>query len=160
MAAKRKRKAPRLRPVVIDRARWLTGEVVDEVGVDSQLYNPAVQMMCCLGFVCLEAGVGLASIRGCPTPMNLSLRARQLLHDSGLLRLAAEGVAENSALCGEAMDANDVDSYDNVNYTGDTPPQWRKQRERRVAALLKRMGWKVRFVGAYPDYSTISVRKG
>lgn len=89
--------------LVIDRARWLRGEL------DSMLLRPRDQKMCCLGFLGLACGYEPDRIRGLGTPKDCAddMWPSEVLdeEDDDLL------IVQDSFWTDRAIDINDCDAY-------------------------------------------------
>jgi hypothetical protein len=148
------KKAKRLRRVVINRKKWLTGELLAAgVVTDSGLLEDGYQ--CCLGFVCEAAGIPRRALRGQGAPADLvdgdnpisqaTIKKREiLLTQAGMVKVGT--TAYHPASVQKAMEVNDTEGTS------------RPVRERRIAALLARVGWKAVFVGAYPEKAIAKAR--
>ena len=109
--------------LTINRKRWLRGDG------SSMLLRSADKKMCCLGFYCRAVGFKPREIRDLGTPRWLVKK-----WDARLKGLVSKRVA-NTAVCTELMRENDAIEVEEPF------------REKRIAALFKRIGVEVRFVG-------------
>lgn len=125
------RRKPAMRQLVIDRARWLRGEGYE----DSYLLRSEDETMCCLGFFALACGLGRAGLSDVKEPLDLTSRRRTVWSKK------APWLFDGDSDIGRLMSSND-----NAGIKAHT-------RERRIAKIFAKHGWRVKFVGR-----TFSVR--
>jgi hypothetical protein len=152
-----KKAVAKLTDLVINRGYWLTGEVVAAGVCDtSALRDKKTGFMCCLGFGSLQAGLTAKQITGLHTPSDFArnrkagklLRAAMLLeHDVDYATAPDAALAERDrvrSLIDDAMENNDDDTLT------------RKQREAAIKRTLGLLGYRVKFVGKYPNYEKLA----
>lgn len=134
----------------VNRAKWLTGEAVDEGAADeSVLRDPHTGLMCCLGQFCRQLKIKASDIDTLGTPEDLGpIPGKNKLADVGLLADSRpyRTSQRNTKLVWQLMNVNDAHG---------TP---RKYRERKIRLIAAKHGLRVTFTGRYPDYSKIAKR--
>lgn len=135
-----------LKPLEIDRAKWLTGEATEKCHIDSQLLCGYTGLMCCLGFVAKKEGFTDAEIE------NVS--------DFG--KLASLSGKANRELEKLFPNFNDIDeksdtfnALQNAMVTNDMVSLSRDVRERKIVKILSNLGYAVTFTGEYPTYERV-----
>lgn len=123
--------AKKSKVITINRRDWLTGEVVAHGIVSgSNLRDEATGYKCCLGSACRQLGVPASLLNGKGRPAHVYSKKASTLGD---------GVT--------------IDRLVTVN---DDETLTRKQREKKITAGFKKLGYTaVRFIGEYPDYARV-----
>lgn len=143
-----------LTEVEIDRAKWLTGEALSEGAVlDSGLRDRQTGMQCCLGFVCRAVGFSQKAItdQGMPYELDSTVRGKSRLIKAGLATDMSDDPWGDDPLAHVATVAANINDNDGLT---------RRERESKVKAQLKELGFKAKFVGKYPDYKVIAAKFG
>jgi hypothetical protein len=128
--------AKKLKEVIVDRATWLTGELLNIAqGMESSLRDKKSGFMCCLGFVATQEGCPISAITGrfYPTEvMGIKNRERLAAFTSENYEDALRLARDNDAMI------------------------TRREREKLVRDGLAKFGYKVKFAGKYPDYEEVA----
>lgn len=121
--------------VVIDRARWLTGDwLKGGPARESVLYDSKSKRMCCLGFACRAAHLPVLSIADLSTPSEVWSQPSSL---QGLIRVGLNDSINDSRVADDLMRVNDSGRYTS------------KKREARIKALGKKANLNFVFKGRY-----------
>lgn len=127
MASKRRKKAKRVEALIIDRSRWLRGNIENSTLLDKE------GNMCCLGFYSLALGLSKKDILGVDQPDN-AVRESCRLYPGWLVCQDYGGAAATND-ANRLMEDNDAVGVDS------------RSRERKIARAFKEHGVVVKFVG-------------
>ncbi len=174
-------KRVKLRPLRINRGKWLTGEACAEFSeVNDELHDEAAKeaetgkfvpvkavpfilesslldkhtgMMCCLGFACLAVGVPMTKIKGEGMPGSVAKK-------KGVAKRLKQALVEANlaSFNHNYQDYGETGTCESLASINDTEDTKRRAREKAVKEGFRTMGWKVTFVGKYPDYNKLARR--
>lgn len=132
----------KLKYLVIDRAKWLTGRAIENgIVSDSMLRDPETGLQCCLGFLARREGCTIRQINNKETLQGLKGVANKLICKA--LEIKKFDYADYHGSINNKLDRL-MDVNDRMRCHSEV-------RERKIAEGLRELGYEVVFTGEYPE---------